>query len=90
MNTEKDRIKELEAELERIKSVSKRPKDFSVREDFFKRHPILIFEGPSVIKPFSMGVGKLKAIQASWTQVEEFLDKNKSKQSGLSLNDDSI
>ena len=70
------KIADLEAQL----TAAKRPTDYAVREDEFKGHPVLVFEGPSLIKPMTMGLGKLRAIVACLQQVEAFLGKHGAKQ----------
>jgi hypothetical protein len=79
MTPEQQEIERLKAQIERLQSGKKRASEFSVREDTYKGYSILVFEGPSLIKPFTVGVGKLQAIRACWHRVEEFLDKNKNK-----------
>ncbi len=66
------KVELLERENARLKA-AKRPSDYSVREDEFKGHPVLVFEGPSLIKPMTLGIGKLKAISASSAQIRDFL-----------------
>lgn len=79
MTPEQQEIERLKAQIERLHSGKKRASEFSVREDTYKGHPILVFEGPSLIKPFTIGVGKLMAIRACWQKVEVFLDKSMDK-----------
>jgi prefoldin subunit 5 len=79
MTPEQEEIERLKAQIERLQAGKKRTAEFSVREDNYKGYPILVFEGPTVMKPFSMGVGKLQVIRANWNKVVEFLDKNKDK-----------
>jgi hypothetical protein len=81
MTHEQEEIERLKAQIERLQSGKKRASEFSVREDTYKGHPILVFDGPSLIKPFTVGIGKLRAIKACWHRVEEFLDENKNKDS---------
>jgi hypothetical protein len=68
-------IELLERENARLKS-SKRPAAYSVREDEYKGHPVLVFEGPSLVKPMTLGVGKLTAIAACSSQISDFLARN--------------
>lgn len=68
------KIANLEAQLKAVK----RPKEYTVREDEYKGHPLLVFEGPSLIRPLSLGVGKLKAIHACREQVTKFIAKHDS------------
>ena len=72
------KVELLERENARLKS-AKRPSDYSVREDEFKGHPVLVFEGPSLIKPMTLGIGKLKAIVACLEAVQKFLQKRDNK-----------
>jgi hypothetical protein len=66
------KIELLERENAQLKA-SKRPAEYAVREDKYKGHPVLVFEGPSLIRPMTLGVGKLKAISASSVQIRDFL-----------------
>jgi hypothetical protein len=66
------KIEQLERENAQLKA-SKRPAEYSVREETYKGHPVLVFEGPSLIRPMSLGVGKLKAVQACRNQIDSFL-----------------
>lgn len=84
MTPEQQEIERLKAQIDRLKGAKKRAEEFSVREDTYKGYPILVFEGPTVMKPFSMGLGKLQVIRANWEKVTEFIDKNKDKPSKVS------
>jgi hypothetical protein len=86
MTPEQQEIERLKAQIERLQAGKQRPSEYSVREDTYKGHPILVFEGPSLRKPFTVGLGKLRAIKACWHRVQEFLDKNKSS-SGSQVED---
>jgi hypothetical protein len=68
------KIELLERENARL-NASKRPADYSVREDEYKGHPVLVFEGPTLIRPMTLGIGKLRAIQACSRNIENFLNK---------------
>lgn len=85
MTPEQQEIERLKAQIDRLKGAKKRAEEFSVREDTYNGYPILVFEGPSVRKPFSMGIGKLQAIRATWHRVEEFLARNSSKKSDANI-----
>jgi hypothetical protein len=76
MTPEQQEIERLKAQIERLQAGKQRPSEYSVREDTYKGHPILVFEGPSLTKPFTAGLGKLRAIKACWHRVEECLDRN--------------
>jgi hypothetical protein len=76
--TEEDlrkKVEALERENEQLKA-GKRPQQCTVREEKFKGHPVLVFEGPSLIRPMTLGLGKLKALQQCWGKVEAFLVKH--------------
>lgn len=66
------KVEALERENAQLKA-SKRPAEYAVREDKYKGHPVLVFEGPSLIRPMTLGVGKLKAVVACLPAVEKFL-----------------
>ena len=71
----KKKIEALERENQQLKS-ARRPADYTVREEKFKGHPVLVFEGPSLIRPMTLGIGKLKAISACSSQIRGFLARN--------------
>lgn len=75
MNDAEQRIKELEAEVERLRSQG-RSTEYTVREDTYKGRPVLVFAPPNA-KPFTLGAAKLRAIQKCWSNVEAFLLKHK-------------
>lgn len=77
------KIAALERENEQLKA-GKRPQQYTVREEKFKGHPVLVFEGPSLIRPMTLGVGKLKAVQACRDQIDSFL-RSRSASGGESL-----
>lgn len=72
---------QLRAEVERLKRElanarrSQRSAEFSAREEVFKGHPVLVFEGPSLIRPMTLGTSKLKAVIACLPSVQAFLRK---------------
>ncbi len=69
------RLRQLEEENARLRSASLRPREFTVREDSYQGHPLLVFERPNG-QQFKLGVSKLKAIRAHWHKVEEFLSRH--------------
>jgi hypothetical protein len=71
----RQKIEALERENQQLKA-ARRPSEYTVREEKYKGHPVLVFEGPSLIRPMTLGIGKLKALQACWDKVEYFLTKN--------------
>lgn len=76
--TEEDlrkKIEALERENQQLKA-ARRPSEYTVREEKYKGHPVLVFEGPSLIRPLTLGFGKLKALQACWDKVDDFLAKH--------------
>lgn len=66
------KIEALERENQQLKA-ARRPMEYTVREEKFKGHPVLVFEGPSLIRPMTLGVGKLNAVQACRDQIDSFL-----------------
>ena len=70
----KKKIEALERENQQLKA-ARRPEEYTVREEMFKGHPVLVFQGPSLIRPMTLGMGKLKAIQACRNEIESFLRK---------------
>jgi hypothetical protein len=74
MNDAEQRIEELEAEVERLRSQG-RSTEYTVREDTYKGRPVLVFSPPNA-KPFTLGAAKLRAIQKCWSKVEAFLLKH--------------
>jgi hypothetical protein len=84
--TEEDlrkKIEALERENQQLKA-ARRPSEYTVREEKYKGHPVLVFEGPSLIRPMTLGVGKLKAVQACRDQIDSFL-RTRSASGGESL-----
>lgn len=77
------KIEALQRENQQLKA-AKRPAEYTVREEKFKGHPVLVFEGPSLIRPMTLGVGKLKAVQACRDQIDSFL-RPRSASGGESL-----
>lgn len=71
----KKKIEALERENQQLKA-ARRPEEYTVREEMFKGHPVLVFEGPSLIRPMTLGMGKLKAIQSCRASIDQFLAKN--------------
>lgn len=75
MTTEDDLRKEI-ADLKARLEATNRPTEFSAKESKYKEHPVLVFEGPKLIKPMTLGLNKLRAIIACLPQVEAFLGKH--------------
>ena len=76
MSNEEQLRKELEklrkevAELRSGGGVSKR---YTVAEGEYKGHPVLSFDGPGLRTPLTLGLSKLRAIEAGWQQAVRFL-----------------
>jgi hypothetical protein len=92
--TEEDlrkKIEALERENQQLKS-ARRPSEYTVREEKYKGHPVLVFEGPSLIRPMTLGVGKLKAVQACSPQIDQFLSRHSRPSAGKdeSRHDDNL
>ena len=71
-----NRLRELERENARLRKKSGDQK-ITAREDDYKGHPILTFEGP--FRAFSLGLKKLRAVIACPDQVKAFLNKHANK-----------
>ena len=71
------RLRDLERENARLRQKAGDQK-ITAREEDYKGHPILTFEGP--FRPFSLGLKKLRAVAACPGEVQAFLSKHSSKQ----------
>lgn len=85
MNDAERRIKELEAEVERLRNAG-RTTEYTVKEDTYKGNPVLVFLRPSG-RPFTLGAAKLRAIQKCWDKVEAFLLKHKASEPTAATSD---
>lgn len=89
MNDAERRIKELEAEVERLRTQG-RSTEYTVKEDTYRGRPVLVFMPPNG-RPFSLGSSKLRTIQKCWDKVEAFLLKHKAAdKSGVESESDRI
>jgi len=75
--TAEEKISRLEKEVASLRALKGNPESFSVREEMYKDHHVLVFQGP-VTRPFTLGVGKLKTLKACMTEVERFLARHDS------------
>jgi hypothetical protein len=82
----KEEVERLKRELA-IAKRSQRNTEFSARQEMFKGHPVLVFEGPSLIRPMTLGIGKLKAVTACLTTVQAFLRKQENQSNGTRAGD---
>jgi len=74
----KKRLAQLESENNQLRQSRGGSVEFKAREDSYQGRPILTFEGPVLIKPFSLGLKKLQTIQACWHTVERFIKQHTS------------
>lgn len=84
---------ELRKELERLRRENARlrgapPKTYSVTEGEYKGHPTLTIEGPGLRPSLTLGLAKLRAIQATWADVQKFLAKHTANTSQPAVADD--
>ncbi len=49
--------------------------EYSVKEGDYRGHPVLSFSGPALTMGCTVGLGKLRAIEACWQKVKAFLAK---------------
>lgn len=49
--------------------------EYSVKEGDYRGHLVLSFSGPALTIGYTVGLGKLQAIEACWQQVKAFLAK---------------
>jgi len=49
---------------------------YTVTEGEYKGHPVLTFKGPGLRTPLTLGLSKLRAVEANWPYVVEFLARN--------------
>ena len=79
MSNEEDlrkKIERLESENAELRSATGSQKRYAVTEGEYKGHPTLTFNGPGLRNPLSLGLGKLRAIEAGWQHVVRFLAKH--------------
>ena len=83
----KEKLAKLEQENARLKQKNQSAPEFRAREDTYQGHPVLTFEGPTLARPFSLGVRKLAAIKVCWHNVENFLINHGNTNSERCAND---
>jgi len=91
MNSEEYLRRELERlqkENAELRSGAGSHKRYTVQESQFKGHPVLTFNGPGLIQPLTLGLGKLRAVEAGWRQVVEFLAKHPPSESDKTAHQD--
>ena len=69
-------LERLQKENTELRSGVGSQKRYTVTEGEYKGHPILTFNGPGLRNPLSLGLGKLRAIEAGWQHVVRFLAKH--------------
>ena len=73
MRTELERLRR---ENEALKKERENATKYSVKEADYRGHPVLSFSGPGLAMGFTVGLSKLRAIEACWQQVKSFLAKH--------------
>jgi hypothetical protein len=81
----KRQIRELQAEIARLKSSNSQPVEYNAWEDTYQGHPVLVFQRPNG-KSFRLGLSKLQAIRACYHKVEEFLHRHGKNSAGITTN----
>ena len=66
-------LERLRSENEALKKEREMATKYSVKEGDYRGHPVLSFSGPGLAMGFTVGLGKLRAIEACWQQVKAFL-----------------
>jgi len=69
-------LERLQKENAELRSGAGSQKRYTATEGEYKGHPILTFNGPGLRNPLSLGLGKLRAIEAGWQHVVRFLAKH--------------
>ena len=69
-------IELLKKENEKLKEEREKATKYSVKEGDYRGHPVLSFSGPGLAMGFTVGLSKLRAIEACWHQVTAFLAKH--------------
>ena len=68
-------LEHLRSENEALKKKREMATKYSVKERDYRGHPVLSFSGPVLAMGFTVGPGKLRAIEACWQHVKAFLAK---------------
>lgn len=69
-------LERLQKENAELRSGAGSLKRYTVTEGEYKGHPTLTFTGPGLRLPLTLGLGKLRAIEAGWQDVVRFLAKH--------------
>lgn len=69
-------LERLRKENEALKKERESATKYSVKEGDYRGHPVLTFSGPGLTMGLTLGLGKLRAIEACWQQVKAFLAKH--------------
>ncbi len=84
LRKELERLQKEVADLRRGSGASR----YTVTEGDYKGHPILTFNGPGLRNPLTLGLSKLRAIEAGWQHVVKFLAKHAASNSGAPAQQD--
>ena len=69
-------LERLRSENEALRKEREMATKYSVKEGDYRGHPVLSFSGPGLARGYTVGLGKLRAIEACWQQVKAFLAKH--------------
>ena len=69
-------LERLQKENTELRSGVGSQKRYTVTQGEYKGHPTLTFTGPGLRLPLTLGLGKLRAIEAGWQHVVRFLAKH--------------
>jgi len=85
----RNELEKLRKEVAELRGGAGASKRYTVTEGEYKGHPVLSFDGPGLRTPLTLGLSKLRAIEAGWQQAARFLAKNPpSSADGPSQQDD--
>lgn len=85
----RDELEKLRKEVAGLRSGAGASKRNTVTEGEYKGHPVLSFDGPGLRTPLTLGLSKLRAIEAGWQQAVRFLAQHPpSAADGISQQDD--
>ena len=83
-------LERLQRENAALRSGSESKNRYTVTEGEYKGHPVLTFNGPGLRNPLTLGLGKLRAIEAGWQNVTAFLAKHPASGNAPHQDDDRI
>ena len=74
-------LERLRSENEPLKKERETATKYSVKEGNYRGPSVLCFSGPGLAMGYTVGLDKLRAIEACWQQVKAFLAKHPSEAS---------